>query len=62
VATLLADAGFDSESAHEFARRQCGMPAIIPPTRGRPLTKPVRSYWRNRMKQRFPKRQYRHRW
>jgi hypothetical protein len=62
VATLLADAGFDSESAHEFARRQCGVRAIIPATRGRPTHKPLRGYWRNRMKQRFPKRQYGQRW
>src|SRR4029079_4257365 len=62
VGTLLADAGFDSESAHEFARQQCGMRAIIPPTRGRPTDKALRGYWRNRMKQRFPKRKYGQRW
>jgi len=62
VATLLADAGFDSERAHVFARQECGIRAIIPATRGRPTTKPLRGYWRNKMKQRFPKRQYGQRW
>ena len=58
----LADAGFDSERAHMFARQECGIRAIIPATRGRPTTKPLRGYWRNKMKQRFPKRQYGQRW
>jgi hypothetical protein len=62
VGTLLADAGLDSESAHEFARRECRTRAIIPATRGRPTNKPLRGYWRNQMKQRFPKRKYGQRW
>jgi len=62
VTTLLADAGFDSERAHMFARQECGIRAIIPATRGRPTTKPLRGYWRNKMKQRFPKRRYGQRW
>ena len=62
VATLLADAGFDSEAAHQFAREQCGVRAIIPPTRGRPGLKPPRGYWRSRMKRWFPKKQYGQRW
>jgi hypothetical protein len=61
VSELLADAGFDSESAHEFARER-GIRAIIPPTRGRPTTNRLRGYWRNRMKQRFPKQKYGQRW
>ena len=62
VVTLLADAGFDSERAHVFARQECGIRAIIPATRGRPTTKRLRGYWRNKMKQRFPKHQYGQRW
>jgi hypothetical protein len=62
VGTLLADAGFDSERAHVFARTEYGIRAIIPATRGRPTTKPLRGYWRNKMKQRFPKRKYGQRW
>lgn len=61
VATLLADAGYDSEAAHELARQR-GIRAIIPPTRGRPTNKPLRGYWRNRMQRRFPKRAYGQRW
>jgi hypothetical protein len=62
VATLLADAGFDSEHAHVFARDECGVRAIIPATRGRPTTKPLRGHHRNKMKQRFPKKKYGQRW
>ena len=45
-----------------FAPRECGIRAIISAKRGRPTTKPLRGYWRNKMKQRFPKRQYGQRW
>jgi len=62
VDSLLADAGFDSERAHVIARNGCGIRAIIPATRGRPTTKPLRGYWRNKMKQRFPKHKYGQRW
>jgi hypothetical protein len=62
IATLLADAGFDSERAHVFARDQCGIRAVIPATRGRPTNRRLRGYWRNKMKQRFPKRKYGQRW
>jgi hypothetical protein len=62
VNTLLADAGYDSERAHVFARTEYGIRAIIPATRGRPTAKPLRGHWRNRMKQRFPKRKYGQRW
>jgi hypothetical protein len=62
VGTLLADAGFDSEHAHVFAREECGVRAIIPATRGRPTTNPLRGHYTNKMKQRFPKKQYGQRW
>jgi hypothetical protein len=62
VNTLLADAGYDSERAHVFARTEHGIRAIIPATRGRPTAKRLRGHWRNRMKQRFPKRKYGQRW
>jgi hypothetical protein len=62
VASLVADAGFDSERAHVFARDECGIRAIIPATRGRPTTNRLRGYWRNKMKQRFPTRKYGQRW
>jgi hypothetical protein len=62
VDTLLADAGFDSEKAHLFAREEHGMRTIIPPTRGRPTTKLPRGRWRRVMAIRFNKSKYGQRW
>ena len=62
IETLLADAGYDSEAAHVFAREQYGTRTIIPATRGRPTKKRLRGYWRNRMKTRFNKIKYGQRW
>jgi transposase len=62
VVTMLADAGFDSESAHVFAREQCGMRTIIPATRGRPTKKRLRGHWRNRMQTHFDRQTYGQRW
>lgn len=58
LGTVLADAGYDSEAAHVFAREQCGATTIIPATSGRPTKKRLRGYWRNRMKTRFNKIKY----
>jgi hypothetical protein len=62
VDTLLADAGYDSEAAHEFARDQCGMRTLIPPIRGRPTNKRLRGRWRRAMATRFNKAKYGQRW
>ena len=62
VGTLLADAGFDSEAAHEFAREEHDMRTIIPPTRGRPTTKLPKGRWRRVMAVRFDKTKYGQRW
>jgi hypothetical protein len=62
VDTLLADAGFDSEAAHAFARKQHGMRTIIPPTRGRPTAKLPSGRWRRWMATRFNKKKYGQRW
>ncbi|MCL4854135.1 MAG: transposase [Bryobacteraceae bacterium] len=62
VDLLLADAGFDSEAAHQFAREECGMRTLIPPTRGRPTKKPPQGRWRRVMAKRFDKRKYGQRW
>jgi hypothetical protein len=59
---LLADAGYDSEAAHVFARDQCGTRTLIPATRGRPTTQRLRGFWRNRMRVRFNQQQYGQRW
>jgi len=39
IATLLADAGYDWERAHAFARDGCGVRSVIPPDSGRPTDK-----------------------
>lgn len=62
VGTLLADAGYDSEAAHTFAREECKMRTLIPPIRGRPTKKRPRGRWRNAMARRFDKKKYGQRW
>jgi hypothetical protein len=39
VGTILADAGYDTESNHRFARDGCGVRSVIPPLHGRPTDK-----------------------
>src|SRR6516165_5162175 len=51
----LADAGFDSEPNHRYARETCGVRSFIPATAGRPTTKLPTGRYRRRMKQRLNK-------
>ena len=62
LGTVLADAGYDSESAHVFAREQCHARTIIPAKRGRPTKKRLKGRWRNQMKTRLNKKKYGQRW
>jgi hypothetical protein len=62
IAVLAADAGYDSEAAHQYAREQCGCRTLIPATRGRPTSKRLRGYWRQRMRTHFNHEKYRQRW
>lgn len=62
IAALAADAGYDSEAAHQYAREECGTRTLIPATRGRPTQKPLKGYWRQRMKTRFNNKKYGQRW
>lgn len=62
IGTVLADAGYDSEGAHRFAREQCGAKTIIPATRGRPTKKSLKGRWRQQMKVRFNHMKYGQRW
>jgi hypothetical protein len=62
VGTMLADAGFDSEGAHVYAREEHGMRTLIPPTRGRPTKKLPSGRWRRVMATRFNKQKYGQRW
>lgn len=55
VEVALADAGYDSEPNHRYARETCGVRSYIPATAGRPTTKPLTGRYRRQMKQRLNK-------
>jgi len=59
---LTADAGYDSEKAHIFARNIYGIRTIIPNRIGRPTTKLPKGKWRKIMATRFNKKLYGQRW
>jgi len=62
---LLADAGFDGEPNHVFARDKLGIKTFVPPIIGRPSTKPLNGKYRRLMQRLFvnPKRvSYGQRW
>lgn len=61
VTTILADAGYDSESNHRFARESHGIRSVIPAKHGRPTTKPATGHYRRQMQVRFNRRAYRQR-
>lgn len=58
---IAADAGYDSEPNHRFARRQCRVRSIIPAKHGRPTTKPATGHYRRLMQTRFDVVAYRDR-
>jgi len=58
---MVADAGYDSEPNHRFARERCGIRTIIPPKRGRPTNKPATGHYRRLMQVRFDTNAYRDR-
>jgi hypothetical protein len=64
VEAALADAGYDSEPNHRYARERCGVRSFIPATAGRPTTKPPTGRYRRQMKQRLNKHygRYGQRW
>jgi hypothetical protein len=62
IGTLLADAGYDSEAAHVFARESCQARTLIPPRRGRPPRRRPASRWRGVMATRFDRKKYGQRW
>ena len=61
VGTILADAGYDTESNHRFARDGCYVRSVIPPLHGRPTDKPPSTPHRRNMKRYFDFR-YGQRW
>jgi hypothetical protein len=61
LATLAADAGYDAEHVHVYARSR-GVRTLIPPKIGRPTSKPPSGYWRRTMKRVLPNSRYGQRW
>ena len=62
ITTLLADAGYDGEHVHEYAREECGVNTFIPAKIGRPTRKKPSGYWRRRMASRLHLSRYGQRW
>jgi Transposase DDE domain len=64
VENALADAGYDSEPNHRYARETCGVRSFIPATAGRPTTKPPSGRYRRQMKRHLNKHygRYGQRW
>jgi Transposase DDE domain len=62
IDTMAADAGYDSEASHAYARIVHRMRTLIPPTIGRPTAKPPTGYWRRQMKSRLHLTRYTQRW
>ena len=60
--TLAADAAYDGEASHTYARRGCGVRSLIPPRIGRPTRKPPSGYWRRQMSRRLHLTRYGQRW
>jgi len=62
IDALVADAGYDAEHVHEYAREECGVNTFIPPLIGRPTTKGPSGYWRRRMSRVLQRSRYTQRW
>ena len=61
ITALAADAGYDAEHNHVYARQR-GVRTLIPPLIGRPTDKPPTGYWRRTMKRVLPRSRYGQRW
>jgi hypothetical protein len=61
LSLMAADAGYDSEPNHEFARDEHGIRTLIPPKHGRPTDKPASGRYRRLMQTRFDRETYRNR-
>ena len=60
--TVAADAGFDSEANHRFAREELGIQSLIPATHGRPTAKEPSGRYRKQMKRHLAESNYGQRW
>lgn len=61
MTTMVADAGYDSEPNHQFARKHNNIRTMIPPKHGRPTQKPAKGKYRRLMQIRFDCQIYRNR-
>jgi len=62
IDSLAADAGYDAEHSHLFAREERGVRSLIPALIGRRTSKPPRGYWRRQMRARLHRTRYSQRW
>jgi hypothetical protein len=64
IKTILADAGYDSQKNHEYARDIKGIESIIPPNHGRPSKYglPFKGKYRELMRNDFDEETYGQRW
>jgi hypothetical protein len=62
IAAVAADAGYDAEHTHRFAREERGVRSLIPAKIGRQTTKPATGYWRRQMQRRLHLTRYPQRW
>lgn len=62
IATVLADASYDSESNHQYCRQELGVRTVIPPHHGRPTSKPAKGKYRRLTQTRFDRQAYGQRW
>ena len=62
IRDVVADAGYDSESNHRFAREQLSVRTIIPANASRPTKKPASGKYRRQMQIQFDKKKYGQRW
>jgi hypothetical protein len=62
IKAMAADAGYDSEASHSYARNECGVRTLIPALIGRPTSKPPSGYWRRQMAARLHITRYGQRW
>ena len=61
IVRVVADAGYDSEGNHTYARETLGARSTIPPKHGRPTKKPASGKYRRLMQTHFNKKTYRQR-
>jgi hypothetical protein len=62
IETILADAGYDSEANHQYAREVYQIHTTIPARGGRPTSKLPKTLYRREMRTKFDKTVYGQRW